>query len=1252
MSLCDVTGVNVAKLRLRKTGDTSTLTPYVPRVVLQWGVDTPDARYRRVEGTLAFCDLSGFTAMSEKLASLGRLGAEELADVLNLLFSALLADAAAYGGSLLKYGGDAVLLFFEGDEHAARGAAATHRMRNTLRRLGTVKTSRGTVRVRMSVGIHSGEFDFFLVGGSHRELIVSGPGATTTVEMEAAADAGEIVISPATAMQLSPSCVGDAKGAGFLLKRIPRTPAKEPLAWGAVPDLDPEPFIPVGLRGHIGDVGTDAEHRHVAVGFIAFGGVDELLAQNGGDATADVLDDFVGTCQEIFARYDVCFLYADIYGNGGKVFFLSGAPVSHEDNEERLLRAALEISDRRHDGLHLHTGLNRGYVFAGDIGAPFRRTYTVLGDAVNTAARVMASCTADGQVRAMPAVLELAASRFATEAQPPFAAKGKALPLETFAVGEPLGPRLSDAPLPLAGREAEFEALKQRLAAATDGRGGLVHVVGESGIGKSRLVQELVAYAEAEGFATVTTFAERYEQATPYFVLRQLFDVIFDGTENDADKLLSVAHDLAASHERWFPLLGPVLGLDIEPNKHTRGLKEDGVAQALGRLTIALLDGFLDGPSLWVAENAHLVDAASAGVIATVTAELANRPWVLMAVRRGEANGLSGLPGDTFTVGPLSNDDAMRLARAADPTLLHHDALTIGERSGGNPLFLRQLVSVAGEGGELADSVENAVAARIDRLAPADRDVLRTASVLGGRFELGDLRELLDGRAPDLAPLQDFLAQTDNGIVFKQALYREVAYAGLTFKRRRALHLAAGRLLEADDIDDSLQYSRLSLHYDAAQAWPQSWKYSRLAGEQTRLTTAKSIAAGFFMRALTAGRHLGVDADVLAQVAADAGRDWFHAGRIDAAAKMYALGRRLAPRDSVVMSDLQLREAVLHHASGDIKRAAKWFSRGINTLEASGADLRARDNANVATSLFAGMADCRLRVGRVDDASALADRAVAIANASGDSLLMAHSYEMPAFIAYATGDLEGARQAQEAGLALYRANPVENGSMAILEMNLGGTHQLLGDWRRAGDLLAEAHETFLKIGNDTMAAVAQANLAELYIGQGRWNDAREALDQAEPVLKVVEDEGYEFCLALRDLLEVRTGAVAEIAVSERATAMGFDAIVHAVRIESALNAADADRTRAELAAADAAGVDFALRALADAALGYLDGTSDGFDALAAVTRGDDHVVAAIAELLTGDAAAPHAVALGVVEAPAWATRIYCRDRDELRGVSG
>src|SRR4051794_29717875 len=133
---------------------------------------------------MAFVDVSGFTAMSERLAPKGRLGAEEVTDVMSATFTRLLAVAYENGGGLVKFGGDALLLFFDGDEHGRRACASAHTMRKTLEEIGSLDTSAGAVALQMHVGVHSGTFEFFLVGGAHRELIVSGPDAVLTVAME------------------------------------------------------------------------------------------------------------------------------------------------------------------------------------------------------------------------------------------------------------------------------------------------------------------------------------------------------------------------------------------------------------------------------------------------------------------------------------------------------------------------------------------------------------------------------------------------------------------------------------------------------------------------------------------------------------------------------------------------------------------------------------------------------------------------------------------------------------------------------------------------------------------------------------------------------------------------------------------------------------------------------------------------------------------------------------------------------------
>jgi len=130
-------------------------------------------RAKALEGTVVFVDISGFTKMSKRLARHGRVGAEEVTDVVGFVFRRLLATAYANRGGLIKFGGDALLLWFAGEEHASDGVAAAIGMRQTLKQMGPIDTTAGKVRLRMSVGAHSGPFHFFLVGDRHRELLLN-----------------------------------------------------------------------------------------------------------------------------------------------------------------------------------------------------------------------------------------------------------------------------------------------------------------------------------------------------------------------------------------------------------------------------------------------------------------------------------------------------------------------------------------------------------------------------------------------------------------------------------------------------------------------------------------------------------------------------------------------------------------------------------------------------------------------------------------------------------------------------------------------------------------------------------------------------------------------------------------------------------------------------------------------------------------------------------------------------------------------
>jgi class 3 adenylate cyclase len=270
------------------------LARFVPRVACEWDLDAADARWREVEGTLVFIDISGFTNLSERLAMRGRIGVEELTEVLNRVFGTMLEIAFGRGGMLLKFGGDALLLLFDGPDHPAQAACAAVEMRAALRVATEVPLSVGRVQLRMSVGLHSGLVHLFRVGKIHQELIVTGPAATRTTEMEHAASAGEILVSPETAQHLPASATRPGPEGGRLLRwrTAPLPPGgarpRRLVSEGAI-----EQCVPVVMREHLRSGDVDFEHRIASVAFIRFQGVDALLADDGPDAVAAALDELL-----------------------------------------------------------------------------------------------------------------------------------------------------------------------------------------------------------------------------------------------------------------------------------------------------------------------------------------------------------------------------------------------------------------------------------------------------------------------------------------------------------------------------------------------------------------------------------------------------------------------------------------------------------------------------------------------------------------------------------------------------------------------------------------------------------------------------------------------------------------------------------------------------------------------------------------------------------------------------------------------
>ncbi len=1095
------------------------LSPYVPRLVVDWLRTTPADSHRVIDGTLAFLDISGFTRLTERLARKGKVGAEEMSDALSATFAELLSVAYADGADLVKWGGDAILLLFDGDEHAARACQAAHEMRQVLRERGVRDKSSGGVTLRVSVGVHSGPLHFFLVGDPtmHRELLVCGPASTRTVAMESAAAAGQICVSPETAALLHPSLVKSGPHGSFLLRARPGArPYAAPAVRHGLSDNELAQVVPSALREHLGQGAGEAEHRPVAVGFVRFSGTDSVFAQSGPNGLAVALDECVRNVQHACATHGVTFFESDVDHDGGKIMLTAGAPLSSGHDEENLLRAARLIVERP-GTLPRQVGVNHGYVFAGDFGPPFRRTYSVKGDAVNLAARVMARAE-PGLVIATNALMKRSQARFETRELVPFSVKGMAAEVHAVVLGPATGTRDEDlADLLLIGRDAEMDQLTSCLTDASAGQGRLVGIVGEAGIGKTRLATEVLT--RATGVTVLRVTCDEYESAVAYSAFRTLLrGMLGIPRAAEADHAREVLADQVTAHAQallpWLPLLGIPLDIPFPSTRQTAQLEEQFRKSRLEEVTCEFLLRSQRTPTVFCFENAHLMDEASADLLHALAPHIATMPWLVLLTRRDEARGF--VPGEdsptvTLRLGPLPPASAVVLAEIAteDAPMPPQVMDMLAARAGGNPLFLRELARAASRSGQLdglPDSLEQLVTHEIDELAPQDRTVLRYAAVLGVRFETDMLRQMLPAelRGQSIEQrLRGFLHEDrPRELRFRHPLLRDVAYEGLAYRRRRDLHARAGETIERSLPDPEAAPEQLAWHYFHAARYDHAWRFSRLAGDRARAKFAHAEAAEFYQRAVDSARRADGAAadDQLADVLESLGDVRYLVGQATEAADAYKAARRQLEHQPVRAAQLILKEARLQQRLGHYPQALRWISRGFKVL--GGLD---DDTARATRSMLATRhAVCRVSQGRYRDAGRWGRVAAREAEAAGDRMALAQAY-----LALHTVELWSAEHGEmpygERALALF-VELDDAAGQAHCENNLAMRALFEGHWTEALDMFGRAAESFRLVGDATNAANAAYNQADVMIRQGRLAEAEPVLADAQRVARAVGDE--------------------------------------------------------------------------------------------------------------------------------------------------
>ncbi len=560
-----------------------------------------------------------------------------------------------------------------------------------------------------------------------------------------------------------------------------------------------------------------------------------------------------------------------VSGSGVQAMF--GAPQAHEDDPERAVRAAFRALNAAAAGT-LRIGVETGHALLGPIGAGGRVEYGAVGDVVATAAALQAQARS-GSALIGPVTRAATGHLFTWEpGAEPNAASYLGSPRATPA-GRQLG---QGGRAPLAGRQDEIKVLVGALRKLVRGRGSLVLLTGEPGLGKTRLVHEcrkrFMAWADTQQLRPLWLEGRcaSYAAATPYGLYQQVLAGWLRKAADEPEAVLRPALEqallAATGNTDLLSLLARMMGLS--PGA-ALGRLSPGEQQ---RATFAAVDSLIsrlaaDGPAVLVLEDLHWADPTSLQLTAHLASLVAERPLLILATRRPDDFDLPALPAQEITLAPLPAEAERDLARSIVGNAVGPDVLdAVLTSTDGNPLFLEERVSslvetgalVCDQGGwrlgegaraEVPQVLERLVRSRVDRLSPVARDAVRAAAVIGVEFPLPLLTAICADAGPSVMDelcARDLVRQVpgDHAFRFRHALIQEAIYNGLLTPERRLLHGRVAWTLEEGSGDPAV----LGTHFSLAGESERAVCYLQLAGDNATSAFANTEAIASYRSAL------------------------------------------------------------------------------------------------------------------------------------------------------------------------------------------------------------------------------------------------------------------------------------------------------------------------------------------------------------------------------------------------------------------
>ncbi len=860
------------------------------------------------DGVALIADISGFTPLTEGLAQVlaPDRGAEELTRALNGVFAPLIDAAGAYGGHVIKFAGDALIVFFPRRPSGRRATllrsavTAAHAMQAVIKRHGRITTPAGVFTLTMKIGMAYGPVLRIRLGDPAYgyEDVIGGATLDRMAAAEHHAQAGEVLLDPEL-VPLSGLVITEWRDRYAVLAPLPDPPRRRRLlhlqTGTAAERL--RPFVPpevaeAALSGQM----HPAELKPVVSVFVRFTGITYEDA-----SAAHQLERYFSTVQQIAARYGGR-VNRLITGDKGSVLHLIyGAPRALESCEQR---AALSVLELLHAGERLpfireqQIGMATGRVFAGPVGSPTRCEYTVMGDTINLSARLMQQA-APGQIVIDPTLAVRLGNRFVTQMLGTVKLKGKAEPVALSALTGVAMLSEQSPDTTVYGRTSELALLRQHIERLRQGYGGSVLVVGEMGMGKTHLLHAL----SRSPVRWIQATAAPYDRLQSGALIGQMIRLLIRLPDlADFSALVRALQPLPGIHAPDAALiLASVLGVALTPAQMQQLaiIGGDGVRWQLLTICEQLMTAITTTEPLVIAlDDVQWADATSLAVVQHLVSLTPRQPLLIILVSRSFDHISSFARADithTIELQPLSSEAAYELVRAIAPTTTPDQQAVLVERGGGSPLFLVELARAAAMGAALEtlpDTVQGLLLAQIDQLPSGLRQTLQQASVLGRRFDPMILARL-SGHPDCERDLQElvergFLLRSEREYQFRHGLIQESAYSALLFAHRRDRHLAVAQILvEQEQGRLAERAGVLADHYERAEAFiPAAYWYAQ-AADNARLIAASTDACDGYRRSLSLLERAGISDERRASVLLKLAQASMDSGDYQAAQQFY-----------------------------------------------------------------------------------------------------------------------------------------------------------------------------------------------------------------------------------------------------------------------------------------------------------------------------------------------------------------------------